>query len=1171
MRLGWKQGRGRQEVTGTTVAGDLTMIQDVNGGVTVTAVPVVRSGYQEQVRRIAPPALLEREVELAELAAFCTEPDRGTYSWWRAPAWAGKSALMSWFVLHPPESVRMVSFFVTGRYAAQHDRVAFTDVMLEQLAELTGQGIPAYLTDSTRDGHLLRMLEEAAEICQRRDERLVLLVDGLDEDRGLTRPTPHSIAALLPIAPAAGMRVIVASRPNPPVPADVPSRHPLRDPRIVRVLDRSRWAAVAEADMKHELHRLLHGTQVEQDLLGMLTAAVGGLSVSDFAHLTGAPEWDVAEQLQSSSGRTFSPRMSHWLRSAGYETEERPMVYVLGHEDLQVTAMERLGAQRIGEYRDRLHEWADQYRRLGWPAETPEYLLRGYFRLLRETVDLARMISCATDPARHRRLRDLSGGDAEALLEIIVAQDAILSQPDPQLPTMARLAVHRVALTKRAESVRVNLPPVWARLGRHGRAETLARSIPDPGRQAWALAGVARALADTGHIQPAEDIASTIMDPRWQVYAWTGLAKVSATASDLDRGRAFATRAEAALSSLGPVDGNLWAWAELVDAFMAIGETDRARGLAERVIDSARRSGGRDAAGTSSWDLAAVVGPLASAGEVVWAEEVASEIGNPRWQAYAWIGLSKALTAAKVLDRAREFAGHAEAAAELSESPDQQALALAPLVAVYAQMGDLDRAWSVAERVEQCITSSRYYVPYAWAELAKAAAIAGDLGRARVFLERAEASTPAVANLDSELAALVAPLLATNELDRAERVALSIAAPHLRVWALAAVVEATAAAGELHRPRRLTAQAEADALSNTQDPDVRPLTAVVDCASALGDLDRARRLVAEAETIASHLDGPGERALALASVVDAIGAAGDLDTARDVVARAEAIASEITDPTEGPAWALAALAAAIGAAGDRERARELVTRAEDIANSALDTNARDYALANLAAASERAGDLEQAWKAAKEVQSQAMLLELGVLGPVALMDKFTNLEAAISSVTDPEMRGRLLARLAAVATSAGSIDRVRELSDLAASAASAVAEPFMREQILVILVDAMNRVGDINRAETLAKSIPSPARQAWALAGLAALTADQNPGHARQRVASALRVGSWAEARIHNMSPAQVLLERRPDEFRNDKSMTPTRTLAAVDLSALTAMADELVLTAQDEPQESRR
>ena len=75
--------------------------------------------YLQQVRRIAPPGyppgLVGREAELAELARFCLERGRGPYVWWRAGAWAGKSALMSTFVLRPPpemgDRVRMVSFF----------------------------------------------------------------------------------------------------------------------------------------------------------------------------------------------------------------------------------------------------------------------------------------------------------------------------------------------------------------------------------------------------------------------------------------------------------------------------------------------------------------------------------------------------------------------------------------------------------------------------------------------------------------------------------------------------------------------------------------------------------------------------------------------------------------------------------------------------------------------------------------------------------------------------------------------------------------------------------------------------------------------------------------------------------------------------------------------------
>ena len=106
------------------------------------------------------------------------------YAWWRAPAWAGKSALMSWFVLHPPPGVRVISFFVTARYKGQEDRGAFTNAVLEQLAEMLAEPIPPYLTDTTRELHLLRMLTQAANECHREGLRLVLLVDGLDEDRG---------------------------------------------------------------------------------------------------------------------------------------------------------------------------------------------------------------------------------------------------------------------------------------------------------------------------------------------------------------------------------------------------------------------------------------------------------------------------------------------------------------------------------------------------------------------------------------------------------------------------------------------------------------------------------------------------------------------------------------------------------------------------------------------------------------------------------------------------------------------------------------------------------------------------------------------------------------------------------------------------------------------------
>lgn len=157
---------------------------------------IARSAYQQQVRRIAPPdppGLLGREVELAELAQFCLEPDCGPYVWWQAGAWAGKSALLSTFVLRPPpevhDRVQIVSFFITARLAAQDTREAFTQVLLEQLAEVTGQSLPAVLPETTREAYLLDLLAQAAAACREAGGRLLLVVDGLDEDRSVTACT----------------------------------------------------------------------------------------------------------------------------------------------------------------------------------------------------------------------------------------------------------------------------------------------------------------------------------------------------------------------------------------------------------------------------------------------------------------------------------------------------------------------------------------------------------------------------------------------------------------------------------------------------------------------------------------------------------------------------------------------------------------------------------------------------------------------------------------------------------------------------------------------------------------------------------------------------------------------------------------------------------------------
>jgi hypothetical protein len=505
--------------------------------------PGHRSAYLQQVERIAPPELLDREEELTELAGFCLEPDGGPYIWWRAGAWAGKTALMSSFVLHPPEAVkervRIVAFFITARLAAQDTRESFTMVLLEQLADITGQDLPPTLPEVTREAFLLDLLAQAAYACQASGKRLVLVVDGLDEDRSTTvGPDAHSIAALLPATPPAGMRIIVASRPR--VPDDVPDFHPLRDLQIIRALHPSPAARDLQRLGDQEIKRLLKGTPIEQDLLGLLTAARGGLSGPDLHELTSSPLWEIEESLHTVAGRTFTRRTSTWAPDTG------PEVYLLGHEELQKSATRYLGQTRLDGYRDRIHAWADTYCTQEWPRGSPEYLLRGYYRLLQETSDLPRLIACAGDAVRHDWMLDLTGGDSAALDETRDALNRIADQDTPDLIAAVTLAYHRDQLTDRNTNIPTQLPAVWVTLGQTPRALALTGAITNPERQANALSAVAGALAHTGQHQhaeraarQAEQVARSITDSDLQAKALSAVAIALAQAGQTPRALAL--------------------------------------------------------------------------------------------------------------------------------------------------------------------------------------------------------------------------------------------------------------------------------------------------------------------------------------------------------------------------------------------------------------------------------------------------------------------------------------------------------------------------------------------------------------------------------------------------------------------------------------------------------
>ena len=140
-----------------------------------------------------------------------------------------------------------------------------------------------------------------------------MVVDGLDEDRGSERGR-FSIASLLPKHCEHGLKVIVASRPHPQIPPDVAADHPLRDPRAVHTLTPSPHAQVIRDSAEQELHGLLTGPPGQRNLLGLLTAAGGGLTLADLAELTGQPPYRIRRTLRGVTGRTFTTRAAYWMK-----------------------------------------------------------------------------------------------------------------------------------------------------------------------------------------------------------------------------------------------------------------------------------------------------------------------------------------------------------------------------------------------------------------------------------------------------------------------------------------------------------------------------------------------------------------------------------------------------------------------------------------------------------------------------------------------------------------------------------------------------------------------------------------------------------------------------------------------------------------------------------------
>ncbi len=1095
----------------------------INGPVTLSSPPrrPAVSGYLLQVERMAAAEFRGRGAELSELASFSTEApaeDVSERNYWRwlAPAWAGKSALLAEFVLNPPAGIDVVAFFITSRMAGQNDAAAFCEVVQRQLYALLREEEPLS-TPATRDEQLRLALDRAAEHCAAEGRRLVLVVDGLDEDHGVTAgPDCHSIAALLPRTPPHDMRIIVAGRPHPPVPDDVPGDHPLHTTQINHWLRPSLHAQAARRDAEQDLLRLRDGGGLGWDLVGLTVAAGGGLSASDIAELTGSRPRLVERELSAVSGRSFRRRSAHW-------TPGGPEVYLLAHEEIQRSAADLITDAELAACRTRLHEWAQTYRSAGWPATTPEYLLRGYAQLLRELGDTGRLVELVCDAERHERLWQVTGADLEALSELSSSLDQLLSDGrrngDVDVSAALRLAAARDGLHERTRALPPGLIALWARLGHTGRAVSMAKSQRDEMLRLLSLTLVATSLAATGRLEQAITLADDAERPERRGDFLEAITKglleagryteALRTASQLHDAEARAMVLVATVKAAaeaggwsGPVEKNalmahaveavqattmvldtvvpMTLFADLACSFSLLGDARRAGELTDRAVAASSDDGGWTQAlhlSRIALSLAKAPGLRVDASEIALrSAETAASVDDPHNLDSLVLDVAAGLAAL----------GHDERAAalvhQLLPRPGGRTRGLCAIATALAENGEVDRALKWADRITEPVRRSTALV-----------------SAGRTLARSAEPKRT------RELAQRVLDVL-DDIPDRTTQVGL-----------LVDMADFLSRAGQ-GEPARTAAVAATDLARGGSAPggDVATQIAVALALAATGAEDEAHRLIDQAAETAEARQGH-VRLVSLVKVARGLHAVGR-DGQKDVLL--SALLDESRQESYGPedTDSLLYLAKAFGETGRVDRAGELAQEFLERAKNVTSPSLRSWVRYDAAKAFLAAGDFGTALKltgALPEGEEPSLLSNI-VQKLVESGDPYRAAQLA-REILDVYGDQRSLTYVAAGAAAAGDLTHAVALLD-------EITAPALREGSMVAVAQGAARSGATQEAHALADLITVPDHRSQALGAIAGSLGPTPP--ARLLLVEALALGPWAplvEA-IAGVAPEHLLL-----------------------------------------------
>ncbi|MBQ0827878.1 hypothetical protein [Streptomyces tagetis] len=440
-----------------------------------------------------------RQGERTSMNAFVRDSSPGApaYLCWHADAPVGKTLLLTDYVLRsPPPDADILTFFVSSAPGTD-TRADFEKEMAVQIGEFPDigtfpvpRGVPEWK----------RLFTKAAKKSTDRGRKLLLVVDGLDDDvawsglasesgtagsravgeavsgtaaRSGRRPARGSIAALLPASPPPGMRVIASLRRCVRFPDDLAKRHPLRQGRHLRTL-----LPVPGVPLLRQPPP--DATALGATVAGLLAVAGGGLRTADLAELTGLPTDRLDRLAQGPAGRSLV------LDDPVFQT------YALAEPRLVHSVLGDLGEAGVARHTRELLAWSREWRAAGWPERTPPYALAHQLRLLTGPAERAAYV---LDLPRLRRLAGVAG-QAAALAQLDAFEEEIGAGDGPEEPaSLVPLTAVRALLRGESRDVPDGAAALLVRLGEVERARGLARSAPTAIDRAVQLAYVAVEMA----------------------------------------------------------------------------------------------------------------------------------------------------------------------------------------------------------------------------------------------------------------------------------------------------------------------------------------------------------------------------------------------------------------------------------------------------------------------------------------------------------------------------------------------------------------------------------------------------------------------------------------------------------------------------------------------------